>query len=220
MSKIPDSIKVVLADDHGLFREGFRFMIKKQPDIDLVAEAENGEDLLKLVEYWNPDAVITDIKMPKMDGIEVMHIIKRDHPFLPVIALTNYEEESLIIEMIKSGAKGYLLKSANNEEIIEAIKTVVRDKTYYCSFTREKVNRIISKEWFRPNSHAKVKFNTRELRVINLICDELTNKEIADHLFISKRTVETYRENILLKMGVKNTAGVVVYAIKHGLYKI
>lgn len=221
MRKSPSAIKVILADDHELFRDGFSVMINKQPDIDLVAEAENGEELLKLTRELQPEVVITDIKMPKVDGIEAMHRIKKEIPHIGVIALTNYDEEHLIVEMLEAGAKGYLLKSAGKEEIVEAIKKVYKDKTHYCHQTNAKLAQLIAKSAFNPyRRKKKVEFNEKEIAIIRLICQEFTNKEIAAQLFLSKRTIETHRENIMAKMDVKCSAGLIVYAIKHGLFQV
>jgi DNA-binding NarL/FixJ family response regulator len=220
MKKEVSPIKVILADDHELFREGFRVMLKKHLEIMVVAEAVNGEDLLQKVFKYHPDVVITDIKMPKVDGLEVMNQLKKHLPDISVIALTNFDDDTLIIDMLEAGAKGYLLKSANSSEIIEAIKTVQLNKSFYCSYITEKVAELIAKSSFNPfRKSKKVVFNDREISIIKYICEELTNKQIAEKLFLSKRTIETHRDHILDKMGVKNTAGVVIYAIKHGYFK-
>lgn len=221
MKKSPAAIRIVIADDHELFRDGFGVMIKKQPQVELVAEAENGEELLQAVYDYQPDVVITDIRMPKMDGIAVMQHMKKDFPHIGVIALTNFDEEALIVDMLEAGAKGYLLKSAHKEEIVEAVTTVYGHKTYYCNHTNTKLAQLIARSSFNPYRKPKrVSFNEREQQIITLICEQYTNKEIADRLYLSKRTVETHREHILEKMEVKNTAGVVVYAIRNGLYKL
>lgn len=221
MKTIPPAIRIILADDHELFRDGFGVMIKKQPEVDLIAEAKNGEELLLRVKEHGPDVVITDIKMPKVDGLEVMKRMKEEYPHIGVIALTSFDEENLLMDMLEAGAKGYLLKSAHKEEIVEAIKAVYQDKNYYCNQTNVKLAQLIARSGFHPHrKQKKVVFNDREQQIIPLICEGYTNKEIATKLFLGKRTVETHREHILEKMDVKNTAGVVIYAIRHGLYKI
>ena len=219
--KSPAPIKIILADDHELFRDGFSVMIKKQAQIDLIAEAENGQELLHLAMTLHPDVVITDIRMPKMDGIEVMHRMKKTLPHIGVIALTNFDEENLIVEMLEAGAKGYLLKSANKEEIVEAINKVYKDKTHYCFQTNAKLAQLIAKSAFNPYRKKKpVQFSDRELAIIKLICQGLTNKEMAAQLFLSTRTIETHRENIMDKIEENSMAGLIIYAIKQGIYKL
>jgi DNA-binding NarL/FixJ family response regulator len=221
MKKSASAIRLILADDHELFRDGFAVMLNKQPEMELLATAENGKELLGLIESLQPEVVVTDIKMPKMDGIAVMHELKHKFPHIGVIALTNYDEDSLIVEMLEAGARGYLLKSANKEEIITAVKTVYKGKTHYCYETSAKLAQLIAKSSYNPyRKKKKVTFNDREVSIIQLICQGLTNKEIAPRLYLSKRTIETHRENILEKMDENNTAALVVYAIKHGLFKI
>ena len=221
MEKSSSPIRVVLADDHELFRDGFSVMIGKEPQIDLAGQAENGEMLLQMTEQLQPDVVITDIQMPVKDGIAVMHEMKRLHPHIGVIALTNHDEENLIVEMLEAGARGYLLKTAHKAEIVEAIKTVHLDGTYYCHSTYPKLAQLIANSSFNPyRKTKKAEFNDREKEVMRMICQGLTNKEMALKMFLSPRTIENYRENILEKIGENNTAAIVIYAIKHGIYKI
>lgn len=221
MKKSPAAVKVILADDHELFRDGLSVMLSKQPDIDLIAEAENGEELLHLTHTLKPEVVITDIKMPKVDGIEAMHRLRNEIPHVGVIALTSYDEENLIVEMLEAGAKGYLLKSANKEEIVEAIQKVYKGKTHYCHQTNARLVQLIAKSAFNPYRKKKqITFNDRELAIIRLVCEGFTNKDIATQLFLSKRTIENHRENIMDKIEEKSTAALVVYAVKHGIYKV
>lgn len=220
MQKSPLSIRVILADDHELFRDGFSVMLKKQPEIELIAEAANGEELLQLTHELQPEVVVTDIKMPKVDGVEVMHRMKKELPHIGVIALTNYDEESLLVEMLEAGAKGFLLKSANKEEIVEAIKKVYNNKTHYCQQTNAKLAQLIANSKFQPyRRKKKAEFNEREKTIIQFICKGFTNKEIAAQLFLSKRTIESNREVIMEKMEVESIAGLICYAISHGLYQ-
>lgn len=214
-------ISIVIADDHEIFRDGFRVMIKKFPDIKLIGEAENGRDLIDLVNELNPDVILTDIKMPKMDGIEATRYLVKSRTSANIIALSMFDEDNLIIDMLEAGAKGYLLKNADKNEIIEAIKTVNREKTYYCKATSAKLLQLIAKSKFNPYKKTpKPQFTERELEVIGLICDQLSNKEIAEKLNLSIRTIEGHREKILEKMDVHNTAGIVIYAIKTSIYQI
>lgn len=214
-------IHIVIADDHELFRDGFKVMAAKFPEVQLIGEAANGAELLQLVAEKNPEVVLTDIKMPVMDGVEATRQLVLHHPAVHVIALSMFDEENLIIDMLEAGAKGYLLKNAGKDDIIEAIKAVNQDRTYYCKQTSAKLLELIATSRFNPNKKLqKPEFNEREVAIIKLICDQKSNKEIADALNLSTRTIEGYRERIQEKMQVQNTAGIVVFAIKNNIYKI
>ena len=214
------AITLIIADDHEIFRDGLVLMLSKQDDIKLVAQAENGQELIMLTEQYQPDVVLTDIKMPRMDGIEATRILVQKFPDLKIIALSMFDEENLIVEMLESGAKGYLLKNADKAEILEAITTVYEDKAFYCKSTSARLAAMIVKSKFNPyKKHEAVGFTDREKEIIKLICQQNTAQEIGEKLFLSKRTVEGYRIKILEKMNVKNTAGMVVFALKHNFIK-
>ena len=213
-------IRIVLADDHEIFRDGFRVMLKKQPGVELVGEAGDGEEVLKLVEELQPDVVVTDIKMPKLDGIKATKIITKKYPHIGVISLSMFDEENLIVDMLEAGAKGYLLKNAHKTEIIAAVEAVYRKQVYYCNHTSRKLTKMIAESSFNPNKPHKPEFTEREVLVMQYICQELSNREIAMHLNLSVRTIEGYREKIQEKISAKNTAGIVVYAIKNSIYKV
>jgi DNA-binding NarL/FixJ family response regulator len=217
MASLTD-IRIIIADDHEMFRDGFKLMLTKQKDIQLVGEAENGRELVRMVEEKKPDVVVTDIKMPLMDGIEAARKINELYPDTGVIGLSMFDEDDLIVDMLEAGAKGYLLKNSNKEQIGEAIRTVYNGDPYYCKSTSRKLTEMIAKSRYNPyKKKEKADFSEREKEIIELICKEMTNKEIAEKLFLSVRTVEGHRLNVLEKMNVKNSVGVVVYAIKNGL---
>ena len=214
-------IRILLADDHEIFRDGFKVMLKKQNEIQLIGEASNGQELVEVTKELQPDVVITDIKMPVMDGIEATRIISRECPEIGIIALSMFDEESLVVDMLEAGARGYLLKNAHKQEIIEAVKMVNEHHTYYCSATSAKLAKLIARSSFDPyKRHKPVEFSEKERAVMCLVCEEKTNKEIADMLHLSTRTIEGYRDRIQEKINAKNSAGIVVYAIKHRIYKI
>ena len=214
-------IKIVLADDHEIFRDGFRVMLKKQNSIQLIGEAANGEQLVELAESLKPDVIITDIKMPVLDGIEATRYILNKHPGIQVIGLTMFDDDNLIIDMLEAGAKGYLLKSAHKKEIIDAITTVHNNETYYCKSTSGKLVRMIAQSRFDPYTiFEKPVFNEKELQIIRYICEEISNREIAERMCLSVRTIEGYRDKIQEKIKAKNIVGIVIYAIKTGIYKI
>lgn len=218
--KLHGNIKVIIADDHEIFRDGLRIMLQKQADIHLVAEAGDGRELIDQVEQWQPDIVISDVKMPRMDGVTAARYLARHYPQIGIIALTMFDEEDLIIDMLEAGAKGYLLKNADKHEIVEAVKSVYSQEPYYCRHTSNKLAQMVAKSKFNPyKQQAKPEFNDRENEIIADICNGLTSKQIAEKIFLSVRTVEGLRMKIMEKMEVKNTAGIIIYAIKHGLFK-
>jgi len=220
MIKSTTPIRVIVADDHEIFRDGFRVMLRKQPAFEIVAEAADGVELIERVREHQPDVVITDINMPRMDGIEATKRLVNEFPLINIIALSMYDQDNLIVEMVEAGARGYLLKNAHKEEIITAIKTVFAGEEYYCSSTSEKLAISIGKSRHRPaRRQVEPLLTEREKEVMRYICSQLSNKEIAAKMNLSIRTIEGYRENILLKIRAKNIAGMVVYAVKNKIYQ-
>jgi len=152
-------------------------MIKKQPSVQLVAEASNGEELIALTIEHKPDVIVTDIKMPRLDGVEATKRLSKEFPNIGIIALSMFDEENLIVDMLEAGAKGYLLKNAHKDEIIEAIKTVNMAQTYYCNDTSSKLAQMIARSSFKPTLKThKPEFSEREFAVIRYICQEMSNK--------------------------------------------
>ncbi|RYY93946.1 MAG: response regulator transcription factor, partial [Chitinophagaceae bacterium] len=195
-------------------------MLKKNPGIELVAEASDGENLLGMVALYKPDVVITDIRMPGLDGIAATRALQREIPDLPVIGLSTYDEEQVIVDMLEAGARGYLLKNASKEEIFTAVEAVYRGEIYFCSSTSPRLAELIAKSTYNPfRRRLTADINDREREIIRLICQEFSSKEIALQLHNSVRTVESYRDRLLDKVGARNVAGLVVYAIKNGIYK-
>lgn len=218
---LPNPIKVVIADDHEIFLDGLKLILSRNKDIFIAGSAANGRQLIGLCELHRPHVVLTDIKMPEMDGIESTRYISEKHPEIGIIALSMFDEENLIMEMLDCGAKGYLLKNSDKTEIIDAIRTVAGDENYYCRQTSAKLAQMIARAHKKKsNATPVIDFTDREKEIIKLICQEFTNREIGDKLFLSTRTVEGYRLKLLEKMQVKNSIGIVVYAIQHGLITI
>jgi DNA-binding NarL/FixJ family response regulator len=212
------TIRLVIADDHEIFRDGLALMLSKQDSLTLVGQAGDGRELIQLVTEQRPDLVITDIKMPKLDGIAASKLLLKENPDLKIIALSMFDEENLIVEMLETGAKGYLLKNADKKEILEAIFTVYEGNIYYCRDTTARLATLIVKSKFDPQKKKiAALFTDREKEIIRLICLQCTAQEIGDRLFLSKRTVEGYRTRILEKMDARNTAGVVVFALRQGM---
>jgi DNA-binding NarL/FixJ family response regulator len=212
-------VRVVIADDHEIFRDGLKLVLQKQKDIIIAGEACDGRELLELVKQQLPDVVVTDVKMPNLDGVAAAKYLAQHYPSIGVIALTMFDEEDLIVDMLEAGAKGYLLKNADKTEILEAVHTVANNQPHYCRLTSQKLASMVAKSKFNFNlKKEKPDFNEREREIICYICDGLTNKEIGEKIFLSVRTVEGLRLKIIEKMNVKNTAGIIVYAIRENLY--
>ena len=211
-----NTIRLVIADDHEIFRDGLALMLSKQDTIVLAGQAGDGEELLRLVAETQPDIVLTDIKMPRLGGIAASRTLLQRFPQLKIIALSMFDEEDLIVEMLETGARGYLLKNADKKEILEAILTVYEGSIFYCKHTTARLASMIVKSKFDAHKrHQESLFTDREKEIIRLICRQHTAQEIGGLLYLSKRTVEGYRTRILEKMDVKNTAGVVIFALKH-----
>jgi DNA-binding NarL/FixJ family response regulator len=219
--KLSIPIRLVIADDHEIYRDGLKIMLRKQSDIEVIGEASNGKELVELTRKLEPDIILTDIVMPVMDGIDATRRLTQMYPAINIIALSMFDQDNLIIDMLEAGAKGYLLKNADKAEIIEAIKSIFKNVPYYCRSTSVKLARMIGQSKFNPYKKIeKPSFSEKEVKIIQYICQEFTNKEIGRELYLSDRTVEGYRVKILGKMNVKSTAGIVIYAIKNGIYKL
>jgi DNA-binding NarL/FixJ family response regulator len=213
-------IRIVLADDHELFRFGFKALLDNEiENVEVVAHAADGKELLKFVETYAPDLVITDIQMPVMDGIEACRQLQQTSPQIPVIALSIYNDEHYIVDMLEAGAKGYLLKNATRQEVKEAIDTVYEGGKYLSKDMSLNLATLLAKsraDLFRQQEQPK--FSNKEKQIIQLICQEYASKEIADQLHLTHRTVEFYRKEIQKKIGARNMAGVIVYALRNGLF--
>jgi DNA-binding NarL/FixJ family response regulator len=201
-----NTIKIILAEDHEFLRDGFSSFIEKCPGIKLVAEACNGKQLVQLTEKWRPDVVLTDIKMPVMNGIEATREISKKFPDVGVIAFSMFNDEYLLNEMLEAGATGYLVKNASKEEIIAAIIAVSNQKSFFCSDTKIKLANLKA-------ANNENQLTEKEKELIFFICCSMENKEIADKLFLSVRTIEGYREKIMEKIKAKKVLQLFVYAI-------
>lgn len=214
------TITLAIADDHEIYLDGLSLMLSKQKHFSLCGQAENGRELVNLVLEKKPDVILTDIKMPRMDGIAATYEILKQLPNAKIIALSMSDEENMIVEMLEAGAKGYLLKNADKQEVIEAIEEVYEGNNFYCRNISSKLAGMIVKSNFNPHKKKEpISFTNREKEIIGLICKQCTAKQIGETLYLSKRTVEGYRTKILEKMNVKNTVGVVLYALSHHLIK-
>jgi len=214
-------IKILIADDHDIFRDGFKLLLKKQTELELVGEAGQGREVLQQISSSQPDVILTDIQMPVMDGIALTKELGVLHPHIGIIALTMFNDDNMVVDMLEAGARGYLLKNTNKNEVIQAVKAVYAGGTYYCNATSNKLTKLIAASRFNPYKHLpKPHFTERETGVMKLICQQYSTKEIAKLLKISGRTVDGYREKIQEKTDAKNMVGIAMYAVKHNLFKI
>jgi len=208
------AINILIVDDHKLFREGLKTLLKSLNFINEIYEASNGNEFLKIIKTTKPDIVFMDINMPEKDGIKATKEAIEIYPDLNIVALTMFGDEEYYRGMIEAGARGFLLKNSSIGEVEEAIKIILTGGNY---FSQEILEKII-KGIIKPRKTEKTEDLTdREREVLYLICKGHSNKEIANILQISKRTVDKHRENLLLKTGCKNTAGLVMYAIKNDI---
>jgi DNA-binding NarL/FixJ family response regulator len=206
-----EKIKIILADDHKLVREGFKALLKKSQDFEIIAEAQNGNELLDLIEKYLPDILLVDISMPGLNGIDAIGIIKKINPNIRFIILTMHEEAEYVMKSIQSGASGYLLKNVEPEELYRAIKTVAGGEKYFNAAISNIMVENISKG--NQNKEEKESITTREKEILKYVAEGLSTKLIADKLKISDRTVETHRVHLLKKMHVHNTAELIKKAI-------
>lgn len=215
-----NKIKILIVDDHPMIRHGIKSLLSDEPMLNVAAEANNGKEAVELVGKENFDLIIMDIKMPEMTGIEATEAILAKHDNVKVLAMSMYDEQRYIVKMLQAGALGYILKNTGKQELLNAIHTVMDGESY---FSQEVSSIMMSQFMSRKSSSfadlAKpdITLTKRETEIIRLISEELTNAEIADKLGISPRTVDTHRRNLLQKLDVKNTAGLVKYAIQHNI---
>ncbi|MCA0229331.1 response regulator [Runella limosa] len=209
LSKAPSSIKVILADDHQFILETLQLLANDIPHFDVIGCCRNGQEVLQVLEKNHADLVITDLRMPDLDGLQMARHIQQHYPNVKVLMLTMSDETDSIRQAVQAGVVGYVLKNAGISEIKEAIEIVVSGGKY---FDQDNLLKLLQ----TPTSVEPL-LTSRELDIIRLIASEATSLEIAEKLFISEKTVETHRRNIINKLGVKNSVGVAMYAVKRGL---
>jgi DNA-binding NarL/FixJ family response regulator len=212
------TIKIILVDDEILFRKGISFLLGREPNIDIIFEASNGDELISFLQNNknnHPDIIIMDLKMPGINGVEATKIIHVEFPKLKIIALTSYDSKSFVANMIDVGAVSYLIKNATPQELIITINEVAEKGFYYTDY----VMKIIQDDVLTAKKTKSALDNNfltaREFEVLKLICSQKSTAEIAEKLFISPRTVEGHRNNLLLKTESRNIAGLVVYAVQN-----
>jgi DNA-binding NarL/FixJ family response regulator len=212
-----DKYTILLVDDHKLFRGGLKLLLENIEYIQEVNEAENGKQFLKVLNQYKPDIVFMDIEMPEMDGITATRKALELYPDLNVIALSIYGDENYYISMIKAGAKGFILKNSSIQDVEDALKNILNGNNYV---SPEILNRLLKGIEKKGKHYVSEDLSEREKEVLYHICKGLSNQDIGNKLYLSKRTVDKHRENLLFKTNSKNTAGLVMYAIKKGIVDI
>ena len=215
--KAPLRIRVVLADDHKIVREGLRRLLEMEPAMEIVGEADDGRVAVEMSSRLLPDIVIMDLSMPNLNGVEATRQIRAGNPEVQVIALSMHSDPSYVARMLKAGASGYLLKDCASVELVGAIRKVISNHLYLSPAISE----IVTKDYVRQLTEAEVmtvgKLSDRESEVLQLVAEGNSTKEIASALYISVKTVETHRRQIMQKLNVKSIAGLVKYAVREGL---
>ncbi|MBM4274980.1 MAG: response regulator transcription factor [Deltaproteobacteria bacterium] len=211
------TIKVILVDDHQIVRHGLRTLLELEPDMKVVAEADNGRTALNLVQELAPEVVIMDISMPGLNGIEATRQIVSGVPQVKVIALSMHSDSSYVLNMLKAGASGYLLKDCALEELVKAVHTVVNNKTYLSPGISDIVIKDFIGGWAGSGASAFAVLTPREREVLQLITEGKTTNQIADCLCVSIKTVEAHRKQVMNKLGIHSVAELTKYAIRQGL---
>lgn len=212
-------IKIALADDHKLFRAGIKTLLEQFEGFEVALEAGNGEELLKELSKKKADIVLLDVNMPVMDGFKTAEALKQRFPKIKILMLSLHDEDRYVLHLMELGVNGYLLKDCEPEEVEKAIRTVMVKEHYFNDFINKIMLRNSTTKSVRSSNafNMKADLNEREMEVLTQICEGLTNAEIADKVSLSQRTIEGYRVKMFEKLNVKNTAGLVAYAIKNQL---
>lgn len=216
------TFKVFVVDDHKIFREGLIYLISRMKGFEVIGEASNGKTFLEKIDELEMDIVIMDICMPDIDGVTATSKALEKHPDLRIIALTMFSDEKYYYRMIQAGVAGYILKESGKDELAEALHKVASGESY---FSQKILHNIIInmnnvRMFKKADNHQEAKLTKRETEILNLICQGLSNVEISDMLYLSLRTIEGHKSNIFSKTGVKNSIGLVTYALKNHLVEI
>jgi DNA-binding NarL/FixJ family response regulator len=209
------SYRIILADDHALFRSGVRRILEEVPGVEVVGEAADGMELLALLKEMTPDLVILDISMPRLRGLEAIQEIKTSHPQVQVLILTMHKDEEYLSYALGAGAAGFILKQDADPELLEALTTIRRGKTYLSPAISEVVPDLLRRRQ-KPDGTPKEVLTHREREILTLLADGKSSKEIGELLFISLRTVQNHRANIMRKLKVKRTTDLIKYAVQKG----
>jgi DNA-binding NarL/FixJ family response regulator len=211
-------IKYIVADDHAIFRQGIKYSLEGFGNLYCVGEVGSGEELMELLKDITPDVILMDLKMPGMDGVAATKEVRNQYPGVKIIVLTMYDDEQYIMHTLDIGANAYLVKNTEPGEIAKAMASVIENEYYFSDMvSKAMLKNLVQKRQLPVRFEKEIILNERETEILKLICKEYTTAEIADKVFLSQRTVEGIRAGMLEKVGVRNTAGLVLYAARAGL---
>jgi DNA-binding NarL/FixJ family response regulator len=214
----PPPIKFAIADDHKIFRDGIKMALSARPHLKLLWEAQDGKDMMHKLALKKPDLLLLDIRMPELDGINALPMIRTENPDIKIVVLSMYDDQEMVSKMMEMGANAYLTKTTDPTEIYEAMLTCMNEDFYFNELVNQavllKLNHKKNVRQFYPNP---VKFNEKELQILKLLAEDKTTEEISQEIFLSPRTVETIRQNMKNKVGAKTIAGLIVYGMRNKL---
>ena len=211
-------ITIGIADDYKIFRDGLKLCFNTDPNLDVILEADNGEELMEALKTQQPDIIIMDLNMPLLDGMEATKQIRKKYEHVKILVVTMYDNDKFIIHLMENGAHGYLLKNAEPKEIIKAIYAVMENGYYFNDLVNKALlKKLVMKNNLKPSFNHNIELTEREQEVLKMICEEKTAAEIGKEIFLSPRSVEGIRTRLIEKVGVRNTAGLVMFAVKNGL---
>jgi DNA-binding NarL/FixJ family response regulator len=209
--------KVLLVDDHEIMREGMSALLRRYSEFEVVGQASDGRQAVEMTEQFHPDIVIMDVGMPNLNGIDATRQLLSSNPKLKIMALSTHSDGSVVAKMIRAGASGYMLKESAFEELVEGLNTVLDGKTFLC----KKISKVVFSEYVglvtNPKAFKGDSLTNREREVLQLVAEGNTTKEIAEILNLSTKTIDSHREHIMEKLGIRNIAGLTKYAIREGL---
>lgn len=211
-------IKLAIADDHKIFRDGIKMALKDRDYLKILWEAEDGKDLMHKLKIKQPDVVLMDIRMPEIDGVNAINLIRKEHEDMKIVVLTMYDDHEMIAKMMEMGANAYLTKTSDPDEIYRAILTCMNEGIYINDLVNKAVLiRLQNKRTFRQFYPAPVKFSEKELRILKCMADDKITEEISKEVFLSPRTIETIRQNMKQKAGVNTISGLMAYVMRNKL---
>lgn len=211
--------RILLVDDHQLIIDGLRGFLENEAEYTVVGEANSGSEAIELAKILNPDVILMDIEMPNISGIQASEEIKRNHPEIKIVIVSMHQEKELIKKLMERGVNGYLLKNSSKDEVMTAIQTVIQDQPYFSREVTQSLVKTGNDHTSKPTSDVLTlaTLTEREIEILKLVAEGLTNKEIGEKLFISHRTVDTHRTNLMKKLEISNVAGLIRFAFKNGL---